>query len=389
MLKVLAFFAVLVVAVNAQAKCTAVKGSCIDEAECHKAMIPSYVQKGLCPGASNIVCCIRKEAPATTPVTPAPTPVTPAPTPVTPTPAPANDKCGAVNGVCGAASACYNGILQKGLCPGSSVCCAQQKNVPAALKPVLEIIDRSACASHVFTQWDYKNKKIVPGSKAPIGFRRGIALTFAKAVCNPSLPWAVAAGAAATTNPADVFVHYASQFKAAGLTNTQSGLTTLRHVFTLLYGLGICESSGIHCTGRDRSQSFTASDSAEAGLFQTSWGARVRSPAALGALFNTYRNSQAGCLYNYFSFGQTCGTIEWNNWGTGDGAAWQKKTKECPAFATEFAAILTRVHGGANGEWGPLRKFAAEVYPACDSMLAQVQSYVAANSASLCPLILA
>jgi hypothetical protein len=57
--------------------------------------------------------------------------------------------------------------------------------------------------------------------------------------------------------------------------NDVSGIDTLRHLFVLMIGLGMRESSGRYCEGRDQSASNTSADTAEAGLFQTSWNARA------------------------------------------------------------------------------------------------------------------
>ena len=45
----------------------------------------------------------------------------------------------------------------------------------------------------------------------------------------------------------------------------------LRRLFVLLMGLGMRESSGQYCEGRDRSAHNTSADTAEAGLFQVSF----------------------------------------------------------------------------------------------------------------------
>ena len=50
----------------------------------------------------------------------------------------------------------------------------------------------------------------------------------------------------------DALAHYASEFAALGMRNDVSGLDTLRHLFVLMIGLGMRESSGRYCEGRDR-----------------------------------------------------------------------------------------------------------------------------------------
>ncbi len=82
--------------------------------------------------------------------------------------------------------------------------------------------------------------------------------------------------------------------------NDKAGVDTLRHSYTLLIGLGMMESSGKYCEGRDVSECFTTADTAEAGLFQTSYGAHIHSPS-LGDLFKTYKDGdKSQCLLDVF-----------------------------------------------------------------------------------------
>ena len=62
----------------------------------------------------------------------------------------------------------------------------------------------------------------------------------------------------------DVLAWYDPQFRAAGMENAVSGADTLRHLFVLLFGLGMRESSGRYCAGRDTSANNTDADTAEA-----------------------------------------------------------------------------------------------------------------------------
>ena len=50
--------------------------------------------------------------------------------------------------------------------------------------------------------------------------------------------------------------------------NDAAGVDTVRHLFVLLIGLGMRESSGKYCEGRDKSASNRSAETAEAGLFQ-------------------------------------------------------------------------------------------------------------------------
>jgi hypothetical protein len=168
--------------------------------------------------------------------------------------------------------------------------------------------------------------------------------------------------------------------------NDVAGPDTLRHAYVLLLGLGMMESSGRYCEGRDVSECFSTADSAEAGLFQTSYGAR-RFSASLPPMIQRYAGDTSHCLAPAFGPGLSCKIQKSHNpscpnatsdiAGSGPGADWQRMTKACPAFATEYAAVVLRKHGGAHGEFGPIRSGRAEVRPECDNMLKSVETYVA------------
>lgn len=227
---------------------------------------------------------------------------------------------------------------------------------------------------------------------APSSYIQGVALVFARALCHADLPHVpIATSAAIATNrKTDALAHYESIFQSRGMSNSVAGADTLRHSFVLLIGLGMRESSGKYCEGRDVSQCFNNPETAEAGLFQTSYGARKASPA-LTELIQHYSANQDGCMLSDFkgpfscpirkSHNATCPDATSATVGQGPGAAWQDLTKSCPAFAVEYASVVLRKNGGQAGEFGPIRKMAAEVSSDCDSMLKQVQSLVAQQPA--------
>jgi hypothetical protein len=147
------------------------------------------------------------------------------------------------------------------------------------------------------------------------------------------------------------------------------------------------ESSGKYCEGRDVSQCFTTAESAEAGLFQTSYGARKFAKPVLDDLVAQYSADQGGCRLAEFkgaltckirtSHNPSCPTATSDVAGTGPGADWQRLSKSCPAFATEYAAVLLRRHGGQKkGEFGPIRKKQVELRSECDGMLSEVETFV-------------
>jgi hypothetical protein len=239
------------------------------------------------------------------------------------------------------------------------------------------IASQSQCAAH---KW---NKR----GRAPRSYIEGVTLVFARAVCQPQRADAqvVSAPTDTSSHGDDALAVYDAQFRAAGMRNDTAGFDTLRHGYALLIGLGMMESSGKYCEGRDVSECFTTADSAEAGLFQTSFGARRFSPV-LPELFQSYSAGQRRCLLEVFQGSITCKIQKSHNprcpsvtsdvTGEGPGADWQRLTKTCPAFATEYGAVVLRKHGGSKGEFNPIRKQQAELRPECDSMLQEVQTFV-------------
>jgi len=361
---------------------TGFRGQCTSEASC-----PNGRQvHGYCAGIGT-VCCKNANG-VTTPVKPA-TPTTPA-APAVHVLKAGTSTCASKGGVCQDKSSCKT-TPQGGMCPGAAniMCCfagtaASSTPTPAPAAPtatgvaaIEQIVDASTCSTRSWTG----------RGKAPKQYVRGLAVSFAKAVCQPTREDVVFVGNA---NPGsnDVMNWYGSIIKSA-LGATTTGITTVRQIYTVMIGLGMRESSGVWCTGRDMSSGFSSAATAESGLFQTSYGAHTRS-VLMDHLMSKYQSSKAGCASSVYSPGITCSATNMKNWGatTDMGFQWQALTKQCPSFSAEYAAVLLRLNGGSKGEWGPLRTKAAEVVPACYSMLGSVQSYVEANSATLCNTLL-
>ena len=232
-------------------------------------------------------------------------------------------------------------------------------------------------ASSAIMKYKWKNRGV-----APAGYIKGMAMAYARVYCK----WK--AGDEASTEMArantdddnrDALAWYSREFADAGMDNSVAGVDTLRHLFVLLIGLGMRESSGRYCEGRDRTASNTGGDTAEAGLFQTSYNARSASPL-LPQLFTRYANSDD--FLDIFKEGVSCRTADLENFGTGDGKEFQRLTKACPAFAVEFAALALR---NLREHWGPINRKEAELRPEGDEMLFAVQNAV--DNFSLCQLV--
>jgi uncharacterized protein (TIGR02594 family) len=212
---------------------------------------------------------------------------------------------------------------------------------------------------------------------APSGYIKGMAVSFGNLYAKWKKGNSAAAVMAAPNSGEsghDALAWYDGHFAALGLRNgpdeSKSG-DTLRHLFVLLTGLGMRESSGRCCEGRDRSALNTTAETAEAGLFQQSWNSRVASPE-LPKLFAEYSANRQG-FYSIFSEGVRPHAGDLNNFGSGDGAAFQALCKSCPAFAVEAAAVGLRT---IRTHWGPINRQEAELRPEADSLFRQVQDIV-------------
>jgi hypothetical protein len=155
-----------------------------------------------------------------------------------------------------------------------------------------------------------------------------------------------------------------------------NGADTLRHLFVLLIGLGMRESSGKFCTGRDTTADNTRADTAEAGLFQMSFDANNASPL-LSQIFAKYKSDPSGFV-DVFKQGLVCSAADLQNFGSGDGMEFQRLWKACPAFAAEYAAVALR---HIRKHWGPIIRKQAQVRPECDALLSKIQAAIDASPA--------
>lgn len=237
---------------------------------------------------------------------------------------------------------------------------------------IFKLASESKCASYA-----WKNRGV-----APPAYVKGMALGFARAVCMLEAGWQPTMDTAQKDRNNlnyDALTVYAPRFKALGIKTDTSGVDTLRAVYLLGMGLGMRESSGKYCTGRDMSAGFSSSDTAETGLFQFS----MNSISAWGGLKNIYSKYQADpsqCALEVFSKNVSCSSGDAKNWGTGAGFEFQKFTKACPAFAAEYAMLLIR---SLRKHFGPLNREEAELEPSCNDMLKKVQD-MATNNPKLC-----
>lgn len=215
----------------------------------------------------------------------------------------------------------------------------------------------------------------------PIGYMKGMALAYARVYCKllAFAPEAIAMAVAdRQSSKTDALSWYGETYADLGLDNSANGVATLRNLFNMLIGLGVHESSGRYFCGRDRNANFTESDSAEAGLFQASYGARTAN-SNMQSLYEAYKDHND--MLDVFKEGVgPPDSDNLKNWGhQAEGLNWQKLTKECPAFAAEYAALCLRYH---RSEFGTIRDRKVEVTAGCDAFLKGVEQVIADHGIS-------
>jgi hypothetical protein len=181
----------------------------------------------------------------------------------------------------------------------------------------------------------------------------------------------------------DALTLYRKEFQKIGMSNGVAGRGVLRSVFVFLLGLGVQESSGQHCCGRDTSagSSSQSSDTCEAGLFQTSWNYHVCATDA-ETLFDEYhhalRQPEPQCQLAAFEDDVDCDEDDWDNYGSGTGAEFQELSKICPAFAVESAAVGIR---NLRKHWGPIGRMEVQIVPEAKALFLEIDEILGAGEA--------
>jgi len=217
--------------------------------------------------------------------------------------------------------------------------------------------------------------------ESPPGYTQGMALAYATVVRKWHARDSAAldmAQADTGNKETDALALYADVFAEFGWDNDEDGLDTLRHLFVLIWGLGMRESSGRHCEGRDMSAENVSSDTAEAGLFQTSWNASYCS-AEFERLLDQYQPNIGSqqCALDVFKQGVSCSSTDWQCYGSGTGYDFQETCKQCPQFAVETCAIGLR---HLCQHWGPIIRQEAEINSDVDDLLIEIEAIIAEYS---------
>ena len=217
--------------------------------------------------------------------------------------------------------------------------------------------------------------------KAPVGYVQGMALVYWDVYCRLGTDSVVNAMAGTIGNAdKDVLKWLEAEIRSKGW-SVESSTDRLRTLWAILIGLGMRESSGRFCEGRDMSASNTSSDTAEAGLFQTSYNAAGANPE-MGRLFDRWTNEEGQGFRLEFADGVEGSKDEWSNYGSGNGLKYQTMSKVYPQFHTEFTAVGLRF---LRAHWGPINRKEVELRQEAYEMLMDIETAVEEEPAPLPP----
>jgi len=242
---------------------------------------------------------------------------------------------------------------------------------PALTDAQQETIKRIATESRI-AQYDWEDRGV-----APTGYIQGMALAFAQTYRKLKVdhPAAIEMARARTSSDQDALNLYRDEFDGLDMSNETSGIDTLRHLYVMMLGSGMRESSGRHCEGRDMSAENVEADTCEAGLFQTSYNAHGASDPQFTDLMDEYSSpvNEATCYLDAFAEDVECSESEWSNYGSGLGAQFQELCKVCPAFAVETHGLTLR---NLCSHYGPCIRMEIELRPEADRMFRIVQDFI-------------
>ncbi len=214
---------------------------------------------------------------------------------------------------------------------------------------------------------------------APPGYIAGMALSFAHALMrlqDGDESMVADHMSQAAGDPAkDALAFFKDEFAKLGMSNKIEGVECLRHLFVLQIGLGPRESSGRYFEGRDLSASNVASDTAEAGLTQTSWNIRNGS-SVIAPLLPEFWENPNGFL-SVFREGLSPTKDNLDSYGSGDGLRYQFLSRFCPLFHVLVTGCGLRV---LKDHWGPVKRKELELKKEADVLLKEVQAMVEAVS---------
>jgi uncharacterized protein (TIGR02594 family) len=211
--------------------------------------------------------------------------------------------------------------------------------------------------------------------KSPPGYIAGMGMAYASALTRlEDRDRAVTEMSQKAGSPDDdALAYYAAEFAKLGLNNNKAGVDTLRNLFMFMIGLGMRESSGQYCEGRDTTATNVEPETAEAGLFQTSWNISSASKN-IPPLLEEFWADPNGFLDTFSEKIDPSGS-DLQNYGTGPGAMYQFLAKYSPLFAVFVTAIGLRTR---RSHWGPVGRREVELAPPAYDFLMEVETLVLA-----------
>lgn len=217
--------------------------------------------------------------------------------------------------------------------------------------------------------------------QAPLGFMYGIGLSFAQSYLRlKQLHPAVVAMVVANKHDDDIdaISWFNSNYDAIGIRNEVPGVNVLISLYMMLLGLGMRESSGQHCCGRDQSASNTTSETCEAGLYQTSYNAHVCHDTFDPLMDEFAAGQTVSGFQNAFAVEVSCGSSDWDNYGSGRGEEFQMLCKSQPAFAVESCGLVLR---NLRQHYGPVNRKELELRPEAQTLFQQIKAYIDSGDA--------
>jgi len=212
--------------------------------------------------------------------------------------------------------------------------------------------------------------------QAPRGYTQGMALAFAQDYLRLAAehPAVVKIARARENSDKDALNLYATDYRRIGAgSNEHPGINVLTNLYALMLGSGMRESSGKHCCGRDQSASNVSSDTAEAGLFQTSYNAHGASDPEFDQIMDEFSREHSYCWLETFSDGVSCSESDWECYGSGRGFQFQQLCKNCPMFAVETHGLTLR---SLCNHYGPIVRHEVELKSEALDLFEAVAAYM-------------
>jgi peptidoglycan hydrolase-like protein with peptidoglycan-binding domain len=247
---------------------------------------------------------------------------------------------------------------------------------PPALQPLSERTIREICETALSSEiagYYWEERGI-----APAGYIKGMAFSYATMLRKLSAndPVAIITAQADTHDTEhDALSWYGAEFNALDMDNSRGGVDVLRHLFVLLMGLGMRESSGRHCCGRDQSANNTDGMTCEAGLFQSSFNFSACTSDIIRLFDEYYQIGQSQqSASDLYEDDVSCSQSEWACYGSGQGYDYQVLAKNAPQFAVESTAIGLRY---LRQHWGPCNRREIELRVEADNMFKDIEATMA------------